>query len=249
MNGHPYLDKDHRKIRRLFDGIAPRYDFLNHLLSFNLDRSWRKHAIAELQPRSGGVYLDACSGTGDLAFTLLKWPKLLDQRVVGTDFSLEMLKHGAHKARSKSASAGVNGRAPHAPVFIAADTLRLPFADGTFHGATVGFGIRNVENLEAGLAELRRVLRRSHRLVLLEFTPLANRLLRPFADFYSRVLLPRIGNVISGSDDNAYGYLNDSIGRWPDGESLAGVMKDVGFKGVGWRALFPGNVALHWGHR
>ena len=231
--------QDPKRVRAMFGGIARHYDLLNHLLSANLDRGWRRAAVRQIPARSPGPALDLCCGTGDLAVDLIQQDRA--STVICCDFSHAMLT----LARDKFARRGIHDRCH----VVEADALRLPFADGAFDAVTVGFGIRNVENLEAGLAELRRVLCVGHRLVLLEFTPLANRFLRPFANFYSRVVLPRIGNVISRSSDDAYGYLNDSIGRWHDGESLAQVLESVGFEDVGWRPLFPGNVALHWGQR
>jgi demethylmenaquinone methyltransferase/2-methoxy-6-polyprenyl-1,4-benzoquinol methylase len=234
---HPGLDKEKRRIQGLFDSIAPRYDFLNHLLSFQLDRWWRRRAVRELGARADGIYLDACCGTGDLALALLGRAPAAP-RVVATDFSLGMLRLALRKARA--------GRAPH---LLAGDTLRLPFADRAFDGAAVAFGIRNVEDLDGGLRELARVIRPGGRLVLLEFTPFSVPLVRPVFHFYLERVLPRLGNWISGSDERAYSYLNDSIRRWPAGEVLADRLRAAGLVAVRWRTLFPGNVALHIGTR
>jgi len=236
---HPFLDKEQGKIRRLFDGIAPRYDFLNHLLSFHMDKAWRRVAISELEFRNGALYLDACCGTGDLSFALehrlaKSHPRA---RVIGADFSLSMLAHGTRKRRLDSS-----------PRFVAGDTLQLPFDDRVFLGATVGFGIRNVEDLPAGLSELRRVLRRGGRLVLLEFTPVDTPVIKQCMDFYCHQVLPRIGNLVSGTRDQAYSYLQQSIDRWPNRQTLARRMSEVGFKAVKHRRLFPGNVAVHSGY-
>ncbi len=235
---HPFLDKEQRKIQGLFDSIAPRYDLLNHLLSFQLDRRWRRLAVGELRPRRGGTYLDACCGTGDLGFSLLRGFERSEIRVIGADFSLGMLKLAVRK--------GEEGSRPH---FLAGDTLRLPFADGTFDGAAVAFGIRNVEDLAGGLRELTRVVRPGGRVVLLEFTPLHVPFVGPLFHFYLAKVLPRIGNWISGSDERAYSYLNESIRRWPEGEALSDQMRAAGVCAVRWRSLFPGNVALHAGTR
>lgn len=237
---HPYLDRGSTRIQSLFDHIAPRYDLLNHLLSLNMDRAWRRRAIAALAPRTGGVYLDACAGTGDLAFALAA---RLPARVFAADFSTEMLRVGLRKGRAAARRGG------GAPRFLAGDTLRLPFADGAFDGAMVGFGIRNVERLAAGLRELRRVLRRDGRLVILEFTPMRNRLLRPAVSFYTNQILPRVGNLISGSKERAYSYLQESMRSWLDGDALAKALTDAGFRSVRWRTLLPGIVALHVGER
>lgn len=238
---HNGVDRRHERIQGLFDDIAPRYDFLNHLLSLNLDRRWRRRAVAALAPRPGVSYLDACAGTGDLAFALAaRLPAGMGARVFATDFSLEMLRIGLRK----SERAG-----PAGPRFLAGDTLRLPFESGVFQGALVGFGIRNVEDLGSGLRELRRVLRPGGRLVVLEFTPLRNRVLRPLVDFYTRRIMPRIGNLLSGTHTRAYSYLQESMDEWLDGAALARAFEDAGFRSVRWEALFPGIVALHAGER
>lgn len=241
---HPYLDKDGGKIRGLFDAIAPKYDLLNHLLSLNIDRWWRRVAVRELAPTANGRYLDACTGTGDLSFSLLREirsrggkPETDRPQVFSSDFSLPMLRVGQKKSRSGTR-----------PRFLQGDTLHLPFGDGTFDGAMVGFGIRNVADLLAGLEELRRVLRQGAPLVLLEFTALNFPIVGPIFEFYSEKILPRIGNLLSRSPDDAYTYLHESIERWPKGEELVGIMREAGFKGARWQRLMPGNVAIHVGH-
>lgn len=232
---HPFLDKDRRKIRTLFDNIAHRYDFLNHLLSFNLDRRWRRRAIEALGPVSGGTYLDVCCGTGDVAFELEKRHGD-DVRVIASDFSVPMLQGGVQKRRRLEQSR---------PYFLAGDTLHLPFAPDSFDGVTVSFGIRNVENFEGGAGEVARVLRPGGRFVILEFTPLRNRVLRPFFNLYCHGIVPFIGNLVSGSRERAYSYLQQSIDRWPAAPELADRLRAVGFSEVEWSVLFPGNVAMH----
>ena len=245
---HPYLDKDRRKIQGLFDSIAGDYDFLNHLLSLGIDVRWRKRAVRALGIRPGGTYLDACCGTGDLGFSILSDHRDLDAiEVIGSDFSLGMLEHGERKRRRALAKGDVD--APRTPRFLAGDTLHLPFADKTFDGAAVAFGIRNVQDLAGGLRELRRVVRPGGKIVLLEFTRLRVPLVGPCFHFYLEHILPRIGNFISRSEDRAYTYLNDSIRRWPDVETLAETMREADLTAVDWTTLFPGNVALHVGTR
>ncbi len=237
---HPFLGKEHRNIRKLFDGIAPRYDLLNHLLSFNLDRWWRRFTVRELPIATGTHFLDACSGTGDLSFAIVRALRQESRSatVVSSDFSIPMLEIGSQKRGRRSSI-------EHE--FVAADTLHLPFASETFDGASVGFGIRNVEDLTGGLRELRRVLKRGGRLVLLEFTPVQIPVVKTAFDIYCHGLLPFIGNLISRSPDRAYSYLQQSIDRWPPGDELAETMREAGFKAVRWRRLAPGNVALHVG--
>lgn len=235
--GHPFLDKEQRKIRTLFDRIAPRYDLLNHLLSFNMDKRWRRLAVEKLAVRKGGSYLDVCTGTGDLALELARLHKDDHIRVIGSDFSVPMLKIGNEKCHDSG------------PRLLAGDTVRLPFASETFDGISVGFGIRNVEDLEAGLAEMLRVLRPGGRMVILEFTPVRSRIMRPAFHLYCHGVVPLIGNLVSRSRERAYSYLQQSIDRWPAADKFCSIIEGVGFHEVGSRSLFPGNVAIHWGQR
>ncbi|MEM7167756.1 MAG: bifunctional demethylmenaquinone methyltransferase/2-methoxy-6-polyprenyl-1,4-benzoquinol methylase UbiE [Planctomycetota bacterium] len=234
---HPFLDKEQRKIRTLFDRIAHRYDFLNHLLSFNMDKRWRRLAVEKLAVQDGKRYLDVCTGTGDLALELARLNKDKDITVIGSDFSVPMLQIGTDKC-------GEEG-----PRLLAGDTSRLPFPDGTFAGISVGFGIRNVENLEAGLAEMQRVLEPGGRMVILEFTPVRSRLMKPAFHLYCHGIVPLVGNLVSRSRERAYSYLQQSIDRWPTAEKFREIIAGVGFTEVGSKTLFPGNVALHWGRR
>lgn len=238
-SSHPYLDKKQSKIRTLFDGIAPRYDLLNHLLSFNLDPRWRRRAIDVLDPQPGKRYLDVCCGTGDMAFELHRRCGE-SVAIVATDFSVPMLEGSVRKAATLGAVA---------PRFLAGDTLRLPFADQSFAGVTVAFGIRNVENVVGAAREIVRVLEPHGRLAILEFTPVARRWLRPFFQIYCHGVVPLVGNLISRSRDRAYSYLQQSIDQWPKAADFADQLRAAGFGTVDWQILFPGNVALHWAER
>ena len=229
---HPMLEKEGHQIQQMFDEIAPRYDLLNRVFSFSIDLWWRRKAIESLHAGAGSLILDACCGTGDLALALLE--KTPSARVIGSDFSLGMLQAGRNKNRSG-----------HHPAILAADTLHLPFADCTFDGAMVGFGMRNVVDVDAALRELRRVLRPGGRLMILEFTPMQNRWIRPFSDFYQSQILPRLGNRLSGSQQRAYSYLDESVRDWPDAERLAQMIRNAPLHAVRHRTLFPGNVAVH----
>jgi len=223
------------QVRRIFSDIAPRYDLLNHVLSLNIDRAWRRAAIERLgwERAPEGTYLDACAGTFDLSLALAGRKGFLG-RVIASDFAHPMLVQGASKI----------ARAPVAP--ICGDSLRLPFEDGAFDGATVGFGVRNLADVRAGLAELKRVLRPGARAVVLEFTTPPNRLVRAGYLFYFRRILPLVGRIVSGHPW-AYTYLPESVSGFPGPAELGGLFGEVGFRDVRWKLLTGGIAAVHWG--
>ncbi len=224
-------------VRRMFGAIAPRYDLLNHLLSLNSDKRWRRRAVDVLLEGSDGegTWLDACAGTLDLGHELARRSGFRG-RVVASDFTPEMLERGRHKA------AGL----PLHPA--AGDTLMLPLRDGTCAGATVGFGVRNLADLDAGLRELARVLRPGGRLVILEFTTPAWQPFRALYLLYFRQVLPRIGRLVS-SHDTAYSYLPASVLQFPEPPALAARMEAAGFREVRWETRTGGIVAIHSGVR
>jgi demethylmenaquinone methyltransferase/2-methoxy-6-polyprenyl-1,4-benzoquinol methylase len=212
-------------VRTMFDRIAPVYDSMNHAMTAGLDRRWRKEtARAVVSP--GDRVLDACCGTGDLALADLQ----AGGRVTGLDFSERMLE----RARGKSSEVE----------WVQGDALALPFADGSFDGATVGFGARNLDDLEAGLRELRRVLRPGGRLGILEITR-PRGLLRPFYKLWFDGLIPLAGKLLPGG--SAYTYLPASVRRFPEAKDFAELMQAVGFEQVGYRLFAGGIVALHTG--
>ena len=223
------------QVRRLFSEIAPRYDLLNRVLSAGIDRSWRRRAVDALgwERAPAGTYLDACAGTFDLSLELAGRTGF-EGRIIGSDFAFGMLERGLPKLSGS----------PVEP--LCADALRLPFPDRTFDGVMVGFGVRNLADLEAGLTELRRVLRPGARLVVLEFTVPPNPVLRAGYLFYFKHILPLVGRVLSGHPW-AYRYLPESVGEFPGPEALGGLFERVGFRQVGWRLLTFGIAALHWG--
>jgi demethylmenaquinone methyltransferase/2-methoxy-6-polyprenyl-1,4-benzoquinol methylase len=218
----------------MFGGIAPRYDLLNHLLSLNLDRSWRRRAAAELAASPGDRILDLCGGTGDLALAVARAAP--GTTVVCCDFSRPMLL----RAAPKFLRAGVADRC----LLLEADGLRLPVRDGSLDGITVGFGVRNLADLDAGLGEMRRVLRPGGRLVLLEFSAPQGPVLSRVYRAYLERLLPRVGDRASGTS-GPYRYLARTIAAWPDAASLAGRVREAGFSAVGWVLLTGGIVAVH----
>ena len=222
-----------RQVRRLFSEIAPRYDLLNHVLSMNIDRRWRRQAIARLgwESHPEGLYLDACAGTLDLTLELAGQPRFRG-RVIGSDFAWPMLVQGLPKVAGK----------PIAPV--CGDALRLPFGPRTFRGATVGFGVRNLADLDGGLAEFHRVLETGARLVVLEFTTPPNPVLRQLYHFYFHQVLPRVGRWVSGHPW-AYSYLPESVKEFPGPAELADRMRRAGFRSAEWSLLSGGIAALH----
>ncbi len=222
-------------VRRMFSSIAPRYDLLNHVLSLNVDRLWRRRAVDRLgwERAPGGTYLDNCAGTLDLAVELARRAGFRG-RVVGSDFTFAMLERGT-------------GKLAALPVEPAcADALTLPFGDGTFDGATVGFGVRNLADLDAGLAEMARVLKPGARLVILEFTTPGWQPFRGLYFFYFLKVLPLVGQMVS-KHSSAYTYLPESVMSFPEPPELARRMEAAGFGGVKWETLSGGIAALHHG--
>ena len=233
-------DSEHaRRVREMFAGIANRYDMLNHLLSGNTDRRWRRLVAERLGGalRAGGaVALDVACGTGDLSLALAE---KTGARVIGTDFCRPMLEIAARKAAAANAS--------EIP-FVEGDALRLPFADSSFDAVTIAFGLRNLSSVEGGLKELWRVLKPRGRAAILEFsTPVVPGFRAVFKFYFTRVL-PAIGGMISGSR-GAYEYLPDSVSRFPDQKRLAAMMREAGFEEVEYQNLTGGIAALHLGTR
>jgi len=223
-------------VRGMFSAIAPRYDLLNHLLSFNVDRLWRRRAIAALnwQVAPSATYLDLCAGTLDVAALLAKQPSF-SGRILGADFAEPMLRAGREKV-SESVSP------------VVADALDLPIAANSAGGAIVAFGIRNVNDLDAALREVYRVLNRGARFVILEFTTPRNPVMRAFYHLYFHHVLPFIGGVVSGHR-NAYRYLPESVAQFPAEEELAARMTTAGFVDVGWISRSFGIAAIHIGRK
>ena len=221
----------------MFAGIAGRYDLLNHLLSGNVDRKWRRSAAEALRPSlpPGARVLDVACGTGDLALTL---GDECAAEVVGLDFCRPMLEIAKRKAE---------GRARRVP-FVEGDALRLPFADETFDAVTIAFGLRNLSGVEDGLRELRRVLRPGGVAAVLEFSSPVVPGFRALFRFYFERVLPLVGGWVSGSR-GAYEYLPDSVSKFPDQKRLAALMTEAGFEGVEYRNLTGGIAALHTGAR
>lgn len=233
----PSKEEKAAAVRRMFGAIAPRYDLLNHLLSLNIDKRWRRRAIdllrADLDP--GGRYLDACAGTLDLALELAgrSW---FAGKVFASDFTFEMLERGQHKIGE------------HPVVTTCADALQLPFPDESFTGATVGFGVRNLADLDRGLREFVRVLRPGGRLVILEFSTPQWTPFRQLYLFYFLRVLPLVGRLIS-RHSRAYDYLPASVLEFPEPPELGRRMEEAGFESVEWHSLTGGIATIHVGVR
>jgi demethylmenaquinone methyltransferase / 2-methoxy-6-polyprenyl-1,4-benzoquinol methylase len=221
------------RVREMFSGIAKRYDLLNHLLSGNVDKRWRRIVatrVREKLPSRGARILDVACGTGDLSLTLFE---NTGARVVGADFCRPMLEIAARKTSLP---------------LIEGDALALPFRDGTFEVVTIAFGLRNLASVDSGLAELRRVLKPGGWVAVLEFSRPANAILRPLFGLYFTKVLPLMGGLISGSH-GAYSYLPASVQKFPDQEQLSLLMQRAGFDQVQFENLTGGIAALHMGRR
>lgn len=218
-------------VRNVFTDIAPRYDLLNHLLSLNADKRWRRAAIDQLDwdnaPR--GTYLDLCAGTLDLAAELGNRATFAGH-VIAADFVTPMLRGGAGKSARVAAAT--------------ADALRLPFADAAFDGATVGFGVRNLMDLDAGLREAARVLKPGARFIVLEFTMPGWQPFRAIYLIYLKYILPRVGRMVS-KHRTAYDWLPASVLPFPEPPALAARLQGAGFAPVTWQTLWGGIVAIH----
>ena len=210
-------------VRTMFDRIAPVYDAMNRLMTGGLDRRWRKLAV-EAVVRPGDRVLDACCGTGDLAIAAAR----AGAEVTGVDFSPRMLERARRKL--------------HSVTWVEGDVLALPFAENSFEAATVGFGVRNVADLEVALAELRRVLGVGGRLAILELTQ-PRGFLGPFYRLWFDRVVPALGKVLPGGD--AYTYLPASVRRFPGPDGLAELLARTGFDAVRYRLFAGGIVALH----
>lgn len=226
-----------RRVRLMFAGIADRYDLLNHVLSGNTDKRWRRLVVKRLHPIivcEEVRVLDVACGTGDLALAL---SGKSDAQVVATDFCRPMLNIAARKAKG---AANIS--------FIEGDALKLPFADGSFDAVTIAFGLRNLASVEGGLRQLQRVLKPGGRVAILEFSKPLVPGFRQLFQLYFTYVLPRIGGFVSGSR-GAYEYLPDSVSHFPDQRRLAEMIRRVGFEKVSYENLTGGIAALHMGTR
>ncbi|HKU81023.1 MAG TPA: bifunctional demethylmenaquinone methyltransferase/2-methoxy-6-polyprenyl-1,4-benzoquinol methylase UbiE [Candidatus Tumulicola sp.] len=220
-------------VREMFARIAPRYDAANRVLTGGMDERWRRRAIALLQLHKGGRVLDLCCGTGDLVFHLLRADATL--HVTGIDFCAPMLERARTRARGRAAAAFVQG-----------DVMSLPFADDSFDGATMGFSLRNVVDLDRVLREVLRVLRPGARFANLDVSKSPNRLWKRMFDLYFYNVVPLVGGIVGGSRQ-AYAYLPGSLTHHPNAPELRDRFARAGFAGAGYVPLAGGAIAIHYG--
>jgi demethylmenaquinone methyltransferase/2-methoxy-6-polyprenyl-1,4-benzoquinol methylase len=223
-------------VRDMFSGIARRYDLLNHILSANIDKRWRRLVSEKLRnvlDDEKAIVLDVACGTGDLSIELQSKAKA---RIVGTDFCRPMLTI----AKTKTADLGFS------VPYVEGDALGLSFADESFDAVTIAFGLRNLANFQDGLTELHRILKKGGKLAILEFSSPVVPGFRQLFNFYFTSILPRIGGAVSGSR-GAYEYLPDSVSKFPDQKNLAEMIRRTGFAEVEYRNLTGGIAALHLG--
>jgi demethylmenaquinone methyltransferase/2-methoxy-6-polyprenyl-1,4-benzoquinol methylase len=236
----PLVDKREARIKQMFGSIAPVYDLLNHVLSLNIDKFWRKKATRLVPPQGDAAILDCCTGTGDLALAYHR-AAAGKTNIVAADFCHPMLVRGVAKAARQGAAGRVR--------FLEADAQRLPFPDDTFQIATVAFGLRNVTDTNRGIAEMTRVTRPGGRVAILEFSRPRGWFFGRMYRFYFRHILPAVGQVISRSKDSAYHYLPASVLEFPDGEALAERMRQHGLTDVRWHPFTFGIATLYIGKK
>jgi demethylmenaquinone methyltransferase / 2-methoxy-6-polyprenyl-1,4-benzoquinol methylase len=234
----PPPDKSDQRVRRMFASIARRYDFLNHLLSLNIDRSWRRFTTRTVPPEAGVPVLDCCTGTADLALAYEKAGRGRSP-IVGADFCREMLLLGGEKVRKACADGRV--------ILIEGDTQRLPVPSDTFGVVSVAFGLRNVRDTIRGIDEMIRVARPGGKVAILEFSRPRGRILgRLYLQFFRRIL-PRVGQAIAPNDDQAYHYLPQTVLEFPDGQELLDLLSSRGLTGLKMYPLTLGVATLYVG--
>lgn len=224
-----------QQVARMFDSISRRYDLLNHLLSAGVDVYWRKRAIRELKAANPKLILDVATGTADFA---LAASKLNPERIVGVDISEGMLSLGREKIKQAGEASRIE--------LLRADSENLPFEENKFDAVIVAFGVRNFENLEAGLADMRRVLKPGGKVVILEFSKPDSFPFKQFYGLYFRYIVPLVGRLIS-RDRSAYNYLPESVHAFPRGNTFTGILTRLGYKNAACKPLTFGIASLYTG--
>jgi demethylmenaquinone methyltransferase / 2-methoxy-6-polyprenyl-1,4-benzoquinol methylase len=221
-------------MRRMFSRISPDYDFMNRLMTFGRDMSWRRLVIAIADVPKGGRMLDVGTGTGDIAFEALRLDSSV--RVAGVDFTYEMMEFGRRRDDAKKVD------------WVRADAMCLPFPDATFDAAVSGFLVRNVTDVRSTIMEQVRVVKPGGCVVCLDTSPAGKTILRPAIMFYLRIVIPFLGKLLTGEGD-AYRYLTKSTINFIKAEILADIMRDAGLEDVSFKRLMFGNIAVHQGVR
>jgi demethylmenaquinone methyltransferase/2-methoxy-6-polyprenyl-1,4-benzoquinol methylase len=237
MPSHKIRQKEPATVQKMFNDIAPRYDVLNHLLSFGIDIAWRKKAIRMIREKQGGTILDIASGSGDFS---LEARAINPRLVVASDFAINMYDIFKNKIK--------NAEEDHIFQFVACDALALPFQSDSFDVVMVAFGIRNFADRPAALREMYRVLRSDGIVLILELTKPKKPFITQLYSFYSKHLLPAMGKIISGHR-GAYFYLPQSIGEFPENDKFASLLTEAGFKNVDFRSLTFSTAAIFCGRK
>lgn len=233
----PYQDSNlskKKQVEQMFDNISPKYDFLNHFLSFGIDKIWRNKTIKVVGENNPKYILDVATGTGDLAFVAQK--KLNPNKIVGLDLSNGMLNVGRQKSKKRGLEKIIE--------FTQGDSEKLPFEDNLFDAVMVSFGVRNFENLLAGLSEINRVLKKDGKITVLEFSKPSTFPVKQAYGIYSKYLLPIFGAVIS-KDKSAYQYLPESVAAFPEGESFLRKLESAGFNSFFMKRLSGGIATIY----
>jgi demethylmenaquinone methyltransferase/2-methoxy-6-polyprenyl-1,4-benzoquinol methylase len=233
----PELNKKTEQISTMFDNIAPKYDFLNHFLSFNIDKTWRRKVRKTLAKTNPETILDMATGTGDLAIELAK---MSCKKIIGIDISPKMLEVGVKKVEKKKLQEKIT--------LQAGNSQNIDFNESTFDAVTCAFGVRNFENLELGLSEIFRVLKPNGNIAVLEFSKPKNNFFAWIYKFYFHNILPLLGRLVSKSDF-AYKYLPQSVEQFPEGEKFLAIMKKVNFKNPVSKPLSFGIATLYTAHK
>ncbi len=235
------VDKSGDKVRRMFAQIAPRYDLMNHVLSLNIDRAWRRKTVKHLELSSNEPVLDVCTGTGDLAIAIAaKGAGRIS--VIGSDFCFQMLELAREKQSKLESLQGC-------VQFIEADTQRLPFPENSFQAVTVAFGIRNVSDTMNGLREMVRVCAPGGQVAILEFSRPTLPLLKQVYDGYFRWILPAIGQAMAKNSESAYSYLPESVRQFPSGDAMVSILEKAGLQGIRAYPMTFGVASLYIGQK
>lgn len=225
------------EVAEMFDNISKRYDFLNHFLSLGIDKIWRKKAVRILKKYNPKLILDIATGTGDFAISALRTKPA---KIIGLDLSEGMLEVGRKKMKKK--------KLDHLIEMVQGDSENLPFDDNYFDGYTVGFGVRNFENLEKGLAEMLRVLKPGAPGIILEFSKPKKFPVKQYYKFHSKYIIPSVGKAIS-KDSAAYTYLPESVAAFPEGQDFIDIMSKVGYKNISTKLVSGGIATIYVGEK